>query len=92
MRLFYQKSIYLSIYLCGAVARDLRRAKRQPSASRHGVAWSSDAKLSAARAMSAFDTIQLLRERTTLDAQTRQSLLNELGSSNIKLPRRRALV
>jgi hypothetical protein len=50
------------------------------------VAWSSDAKLSAARAMSAFDTIQLLRERTTLDAQTRQSLLNELGSSIAALP------
>ena len=36
--------------------------------------------------MSAFDTIQLLRERTTLDAQTRQSLLNELGSSIAALP------
>ena len=36
--------------------------------------------------MSAFDTIQLLRERTTLDAQTRQSLLNELGASIAALP------
>ena len=36
--------------------------------------------------MSGFDTIQLLRERMTLDAQTRQSLLNELGSSIAALP------
>ena len=35
---------------------------------------------------SAFDIIQQLRERTTLDAQTRQSLLKELGSSIGALP------
>ena len=35
---------------------------------------------------SAFDIIQQLRERTTLDAQTRQSLLKELGSSIAALP------
>ena len=36
--------------------------------------------------MSAFDTIQLLRERTTDDAQTRQPLLKELGVSIASLP------